>query len=41
MKEWHMVHNIADGLPVEAVTTMDTLRKAVLPDYLWAFAWSP
>ena len=28
MKEWHMVHNIADGLPVEAVTTMDALRKA-------------
>ncbi len=28
MKEWHMVHNIADGLPVEALTTMDTLRKA-------------
>lgn len=28
MKEWHMVHNITDGLPVEAVTTMDALRKA-------------
>lgn len=28
MKEWHMVHNIADGLPVEAVTTMDALKKA-------------
>lgn len=28
MKEWHMVHNIADGLPVEAVTTMDGLRQA-------------
>lgn len=28
MKEWHMVHNIADGLPVEAVTTMDSLKKA-------------
>lgn len=28
MKEWHMVHNIADGLPVEAVTTMDTLKSA-------------
>ena len=28
MKEWHMVHNIADGLPVEAVTTMDVLRTA-------------
>jgi hypothetical protein len=28
MKEWHMVHNIADGLPVEAVATIDALRKA-------------
>ncbi|SKC61720.1 hypothetical protein SAMN05445504_0032 [Burkholderia sp. CF099] len=28
MKEWHMVHNIADGLPVEAVTTMNTLKGA-------------
>ena len=27
MKEWYMVHNIADGLPVEAITTMDALRK--------------
>jgi hypothetical protein len=28
MKEWHMVHNIADGLPVEAVTTMNTIKEA-------------
>jgi hypothetical protein len=28
MKEWHMVHNIADGLPIEAVTTMNALREA-------------
>lgn len=28
MKEWHMVHNIADGLPVEAVTTMNALKEA-------------
>lgn len=28
MKEWHMVHNIADGLPVEAATTMSALRGA-------------
>lgn len=28
MKEWHMVHNVADGLPVEAVITMDALRGA-------------
>lgn len=27
MKEWHMVHNIADGVPVEALTTMEELRK--------------
>lgn len=26
MKEWHMVHNIADGLPVEAITTLDGLK---------------
>lgn len=26
MKEWHMVHNIADGLPVEAVTTLNGLK---------------
>lgn len=28
MKEWHMVHNIADGLPVEALTTMESLKLA-------------
>lgn len=28
MKEWHMVHNIADGLPVEALTTMAALKTA-------------
>lgn len=28
MKEWHMVHNIADGLPVDAVTTMEGLMAA-------------
>lgn len=28
MREWHMVHNIADGLPVEAVTTMNALKEA-------------
>jgi hypothetical protein len=28
MKEWHMVHNIADGLPVEALTTMEALKTA-------------
>ncbi len=28
MKEWHMVHNIADGLPVEAITTMEALATA-------------
>ncbi|PPU67339.1 ABC-three component system protein [Xanthomonas pisi] len=28
MREWHMVHNIADGLPVEALTTMSALKEA-------------
>jgi hypothetical protein len=28
MNEWHMVHNIADGLPVEALTTMRELENA-------------
>jgi hypothetical protein len=28
MKEWHMVHNLVDGLPIEAVTTLDKLREA-------------
>jgi len=28
MKEWHMVHNVPDGLPVEAVTTLDALQLA-------------
>lgn len=27
MKEWHMVHNIADGLPVEALMAMDVLKR--------------
>jgi hypothetical protein len=26
MKEWHMVHNLVDGLPVEAVEKLDALR---------------
>lgn len=36
MKEWHMVHNIADGLPVEAVTTMNAL-KASNPSLIFGF----
>lgn len=28
MKEWHMVHNLVDGLPVEAIQKLDGLRKA-------------
>jgi hypothetical protein len=28
MKEWHMVHNLVDGLPIEAVETLEALRKA-------------
>ena len=27
MKEWHMVHNLVDGLPVEAVETLNKLEK--------------
>jgi hypothetical protein len=27
MKEWCMVHNFVDGLPIEAVETLDNLRK--------------
>ena len=27
MKEWHMVHNLVDGLPIEAVETLSQLRK--------------
>lgn len=36
MKEWHMVHNIADGLPIEAVTTLDALKRAN-PNLSFAF----
>lgn len=28
MKEWHMVHNLVDGLPIEAVQTLDAIKKA-------------
>ncbi|MDQ0466333.1 hypothetical protein QO010_004126 [Caulobacter ginsengisoli] len=28
MKEWHMVHNIVDGLPVHAVEKLEALKKA-------------
>jgi hypothetical protein len=27
MKEWHMVHNLVDGLPVQAILQLETLRK--------------
>ena len=27
MKEWRMVHNLVDGLPIEAVQTLDALGK--------------
>lgn len=27
MKEWHMVHNLVDGLPIEAVQKLDVLRN--------------
>jgi hypothetical protein len=28
MKEWHMVHNLVDGLPTDAILKLDELRKA-------------
>jgi ABC-3C protein len=28
MKEWHMVHNLVDGLPIEAVEKLKALREA-------------
>jgi len=28
MKEWHMVHNFVDGLPIEAVEKLEEIRKA-------------
>jgi C-terminal domain 10 of the ABC-three component (ABC-3C) systems len=28
MKEWHMVHNLLDGLPIEAVEVLQALEKA-------------
>lgn len=28
MKEWHMVHNLVDGLPIDAIVKLETLRKA-------------
>ena len=27
MKEWHMVHNFVDGLPIEAVEKLEEIRK--------------
>lgn len=28
MKEWHMVHNLVDGLPVEAISKLEELKKS-------------
>jgi hypothetical protein len=28
MKEWHMVHNLVDGLPTDAILKLQELRKA-------------
>jgi hypothetical protein len=28
MKEWHMVHNLVDGLPIEAVQKLESLKTA-------------
>jgi hypothetical protein len=29
MKEWHMVHNLVDGLPIDAVETLRAIEKAM------------
>jgi hypothetical protein len=36
MKEWHMVHNLVDGLPVEAVEKLNELKEAN-PDIQFGF----
>lgn len=36
MKEWYMVHNLVDGLPIEAVEVLETLRKEN-PDIKFGF----
>lgn len=36
MREWHMVHNLVDGLPVEAVETLKKLERAN-PDIKFGF----
>jgi hypothetical protein len=36
MKEWYMVHNLVDGLPVEAIETLNNL-KINNPDVLFGF----
>lgn len=36
MKEWHMVHNLIDGLPIEAVEVLDSL-KTENPDIKFGF----
>ena len=28
MKEWHMVHNLVDGLPIEAIEMLEKLKKS-------------
>ena len=30
MREWHLVHNLVDGMPTEAITTLKTLETANL-----------
>lgn len=36
MKEWYMVHNLVDGLPIDAVEVLDTL-KSENPDIKFGF----
>jgi hypothetical protein len=36
MKEWHMVHNLVDGLPADAILKLEALRKAN-QDHIFGF----
>lgn len=36
MKEWHMVHNLVDGLPIQAVEVLESLKKEN-PDLKFGF----
>ncbi len=36
MREWHMVHNLMDGLPVDAISKLNEMKKAN-PDIVFGF----